>query len=336
MGFELNAPAGNLPSLIEACDAGADSVYFGFKSRSNLRMYPGLNFDLEEAEEGIRYLHKHHKRAYITVNTFPLDGQTHDCLNAIDEAWRLGADAVLVSDIGLMQYVKETYPGLRLHVSVFGRPYNAEAVRFYQRFGARRIVLPCLLNMEEIAEIAQSGCEIEVFAAGRVIGINREGCLLNSYFAGWPISSMGSCTPVEYLSWEESGEGSGNETFIRLKGVTIDRIVGAEPIPYPAICMGQYRNLYTQSTHRVFRDSVSMSVLDLLPELRRVGVAALKIEGRQRSKVFVKGMTEVFREAIDSLEGDPEGYKVKDEWRHKVLSFSEGEGIVNGYREKGY
>ncbi|MBU1486737.1 U32 family peptidase [bacterium] len=328
MTFELNAPAGDLGSLKAAVDNGADSVYFGFKSVSNLRNYPGLNLTDEQVIEGIDYLHQHGVRAYVTVNIFPYKQQQQDCLLAIDKAREFGADAVILADIGLMDYAKKEHPSLNIYASVLAKTYNSEAAKFYKELGASRIVLPCLLNLDEAAQIKETGIEVELFAGGRVIGINREGCLLNSYLAGWPISTKGACAPVEYLEQDED--------LIKLKGITIGRVTGDEPTPYPAICMGEYRNLTTNSTYRVLRDGASLSVLDILPELARIGVDALKIEGRQRSKIYVGKMVSVFRQAIDSFERDPERYRIKESWRKELLSLSEGGRVVNGYVNKGY
>lgn len=328
MIFELNAPAGDLASLKEAADSGADSVYFGFKSVSNLRMYPGLNLENEEIEEGILYLHRSGARAYIAVNTFPYEEQHQSCRSAIDEAARLGADAVIISDIGLMDYTRRKHSSLKIHASVLAKTYNPEAARFYKELGASRVVLLCLLNLDEVAGIKEVGVEVELFAGGRVIGINREGCFLNSYLAGWPISTKGACTPVECLEQDED--------LINLRGITIGRLDGDEPIPYPAICMGEYHNLTTDSTYRVLRDGTSLSVLGILPELARIGVDVLKIEGRQRSKVYIGKMVRIFREAIDSFERDPEGYQVKESWQKEILSLSEGGQTVDGYVNKGY
>lgn len=327
MVFELNAPAGDLASLKEAVDRGADSVYFGFRSISNLRNYPGLNLDDKEVAEGIDYLHRHGAKAYITANIFPYREQYQDCLSAIDKAWEFGADAIIISDIGLMDYARGKYPSLKIYASVLAKAYNPEAAKFYMDLGASRVVLPCLLNLDEVARIKETGIEVELFAAGRIIGINREGCLFNSYLCGWPITTKGACTPVEHLQQDENS--------IKLRGITIGK-TGDEPTPYPAICMGEYDNLTTGSTYRVLRDGVSLSILEILPQLAQIGVNSLKIEGRQRSKVYVSKMVRIFRQAINLHMNDPKNYQVKESWGEEILSLSEGGQTVDGYVTKGY
>ncbi|MHC4457155.1 MAG: peptidase U32 family protein [Planctomycetota bacterium] len=80
--IRLNAPAGDLPSLIAAVDAGADSVNIGFRSPTNLRNLPGLNFSVEEAAEAVKYAHQHGVKVHLTVNTYPTDYQFEECFRS--------------------------------------------------------------------------------------------------------------------------------------------------------------------------------------------------------------------------------------------------------------
>ena len=99
--IQLNAPAGGLPSLMAAVDAGADSVYIGFRSPTNLRNLPGLNFSLQDATEGVQYAHQRGAKVYVTVNTHPLDHQVEECFRAVDDVNNIRADAVIAADLAL-------------------------------------------------------------------------------------------------------------------------------------------------------------------------------------------------------------------------------------------
>lgn len=115
---ELVCPAGNLPALKAAVDAGGDTVYLGFRNASNARNFEGLNFSREEAEEGIAYAHRNDSRVFVAVNTSP---DPHDLMpwtSSIDMAAELAADAVILSDIALLEYARDKYPKLRRHLSV--------------------------------------------------------------------------------------------------------------------------------------------------------------------------------------------------------------------------
>lgn len=320
--FELNAPAGNPASLKAAVDNGADAVYFGFRTVSNARNYPGLNFDFNEIEKGIRYIHDAGKKAYITVNTYPQKNEIRDCYKAVDDAYSLDSDAIIASDTGIMNYISEKYPDIRVHASVLSRCYNKHAAGFLKRFNCKRVVLPYLLTIDEISDIKKSGIEVEIFAAGRVIGLNREGCLLNSYIAGWPITTKGACTPVEYLRIENDS--------VKLNNITIDKINKDELLPYPAICMGRYFNKTINKEYRIIRDAESLNILKILPELDKAGVDTLKIEGRQRSGAYISTVTRILREAIDSYNENPGGYTLKESWNKELMLFAEGGCTVSG------
>ena len=110
--IQLNAPAGDLPSLIAAVDAGADSVYIGFQSATNLRNLPGLNFSVAQAAEAVDYAHQRDSRVLVTVNTLPMDHQLEDCFGAVDNAAEVGADAVIVADLAVLDYTRNKYPDL--------------------------------------------------------------------------------------------------------------------------------------------------------------------------------------------------------------------------------
>jgi len=116
--LELVCPAGTPAALRAAIDAGADTVYCGFRDCTNARNYPGLNFDLEEMEEGIAYAHERGKKVLIAVNTFPRAGEPEPWHRAIDNAALVKADAVILADIGVLDYAARKHPDLRRHLSV--------------------------------------------------------------------------------------------------------------------------------------------------------------------------------------------------------------------------
>ncbi|MHC4605091.1 MAG: peptidase U32 family protein, partial [Planctomycetota bacterium] len=150
--IQLNAPAGNLPSLIAAVDAGADSVYIGFRSPTNLRNLPGLNFSIEEAAEAVKYAHQHGVTVYLTVNTHPMDHQLQECFRAVDDANDIGADAVIVADLAVLEYARNKRPGLEIHLSCVAGVADPAAVRFYrEEFGISCVILPRVLSLEQIA-----------------------------------------------------------------------------------------------------------------------------------------------------------------------------------------
>ena len=127
---ELICPAGSLPALRAAIDHGADAVYMGYKNDTNARNFAGLNFDQKAMIEGIRYAHARGKHVLMAINTFPQPGREADWRRAVDGAADLGVDAVILADIGLLDYAAQRHPNLRLHLSVQGSATSYEAVNF--------------------------------------------------------------------------------------------------------------------------------------------------------------------------------------------------------------
>jgi len=106
---ELVCPAGNLPSLKAAVDAGGDAVYMGFRNASNARNFEGLNFNRDEASAGIDYAHANGVRVFVAVNTSSNPEDNTAWTSSIDMAAELGADAVILADIGLLAYARDHY-----------------------------------------------------------------------------------------------------------------------------------------------------------------------------------------------------------------------------------
>ena len=166
--MELVCPAGNLPSLKTAVDNGADAVYMGFRDDTNARHFAGLNFDDKRAQEGINYAHDRGAKVFVAINTYPQPSGWSRWKEGVDHAADLGVDALILADIGTMDYASNRWPDLRLHLSVQGSATSAEAIHFYhQNFGIQRVVLPRVLSLTQVKQVAMSSpVPIEVFGFG--------------------------------------------------------------------------------------------------------------------------------------------------------------------------
>jgi putative protease len=326
--IRLNAPAGNLPALKAAVDAGADSVYIGFRSPTNLRNLPGLNLTVADAAEGVEYAHCRGVRVHVAVNTHPLDGQLPACFQAADDAVEVGADAVIATDWAVLDYVRGRHPRLELHLSCVAGAADAAAIQFYrQAFGVSRVILPRVLSLQQIAALRQqTDVALEVLAFG-VLCANYEGrCYLSSFLTGESANSMGACAPAEFVKFEETGDGG---LRVRLNGVVINHFVGAELRTYPTPCKGKFHNTATNREQPAFQEPCFLNALPLLPGLAGIGVDALKIEGRQRSLAYVRLVTGIWREAIDSL-AEPQSLDRQDEMTRQLESLMEGQACTSG------
>jgi collagenase-like PrtC family protease len=322
--LELVCPAGTPAALRAAVDAGADSIYCGFRDETNARNFPGLNFSRAEMAQSIGYAHAHHVRVFIAVNTFPRAGAPELWHRAVDDAARLGADAVILADLGLLAYTAERHPGLRRHLSVQAAAANADAIRFYVKsFGVKRVVLPRVLTVAEIAAInAEAGCETEVFVFGGLCVMAEGRCALSSYATGKSPNMNGVCSPADHVHYREEG----GELVSRLGNFTIDRVARGRPAPYPTLCKG----CFSAGGYRghVFEDPVSLDAATLLPQLAAAGVKALKIEGRQRSRSYVRDVVKSFRRAVAAQTA---GVTITD---GDLRSLSEGQATTMGAYRK--
>jgi O2-independent ubiquinone biosynthesis protein UbiU len=317
---ELLCPAGNLPSLRAAVDAGADSVYLGFRDATNARHFAGLNFSHEDVVRGVRYAHDRGRRVLVALNTYPQPAGWSQWTRAVDRAAGLGADALILADTGLLDYATERWPQLERHLSVQASATNPEALALYHRlFGIRRAVLPRVLSLRQVAQVAeQSPVPVEVFGFGSLCVMVEGRCLLSSYVTGRSPNTYGACSPASHVRWQETPEGLES----RLNGVLVDRYGPGEMAGYPTICKGRFQ--VGEHTFYALEEPSSLSSLDLLPGLLRAGVAAIKVEGRQRSPAYVSKVTAVLRAAIDACRADPDGFEPAAQWRATLASVSEG------------
>jgi putative protease len=297
---ELVCPAGTPAALRTAVDAGADAVYCGLQNATNARNFPGLNFTLAEVEQSLAYAHARKAKVLLAVNTFPPADKFSMWRDAIDGAAALGVDAVIVADMGVADYAAQLYPELRLHLSVQAGASSPEAIRFYcEEFGIKRAVLPRMLTVAEIAELhAQIPCEIEAFVFGN-IGMMAEGrCSLTNYVTGASTNMDGICSPAASVHYQED---AARNLTTRLGDYVIDCFAANESAGYTTICKGRYLCSAQDGGYYAFEEPVSLNLSALLPDLMRAGVTALKIEGRQRSRAYVKSVVSAFRKAVDDI-----------------------------------
>jgi putative protease len=300
---ELICPAGTPAALKSAIDAGADAVYLGFRDETNARNFPGLNFSRKELEAGIGYAHTHGAKVLVAINTFPRAGEAALWHTAVDDAARLSADAVILADIGLLDYAARKHPRLRLHLSVQAAASNPLAIGFYtERFGIKRVVLPRVLTVAEIAALNASiaPVESEVFVFGGLCVMTEGRCALSSYATGQSPNMNGVCSPASQVRYVETPEGTAS----KLGDFTINEFGRGEPAGYPTLCKGRF--LAAGKSSYLFEEPTSLNTLHILPELMQAGVTAFKIEGRQRGRAYVAAVVQAFRKGIDAvLAGQP-------------------------------
>ncbi|WMC09648.1 U32 family peptidase [Oceanimonas pelagia] len=324
--MELLCPAGSLPALKSAVDQGADAVYIGFKDQTNARHFAGLNFTPQGLHEGVDYLRRHGRRLHVAINTFAHQGRETVWRGAVDQAMSLGADALIIADTAMLDYAARHYPDAELHLSVQASATNAAAIRFFQQnFGVRRVVLPRVLSIQQVRQLAKdTDAELEVFAFGSLCIMAEGRCYLSSYLTGESPNTVGACSPARFVRWEER-QGLLES---RLNHVLIDRFADGEQAGYPTLCKGRFE--VDGRRYHTLEEPTSLNTLSLLPELVRLGVKSVKIEGRQRSPAYVSQVTRVWRQALDACLGHAGDYHVEPGWQRQLDALSEGSQTTLG------
>lgn len=270
MKSELLAPAGSLEKLKVAFLYGADAVYVGGKNFS-LRQYAD-NFTAEELAEGIDYAHERQKKVYVAVNIFAKNADFPEAEKYFKFLERIGADAVLITDPGLITLCKKTAPGLEIHLSTQANTLNKYAVRFWAEQGVKRVVLARELGYEEIKEIAEYNpdVEIECFVHGAMCVSYSGRCLLSNYLSERN-ANRGEC--VQACRWRYELTAYGRD--------------------------GDKLELTEDERGAYILNSRDLNLLKELNKLSEAGVKSFKIEGRMKTVYYLATVVNAYRRAMD-------------------------------------
>lgn len=269
---ELLAPAGTLEKLKTAIHYGADAVYLGKKSFSLRAMSEGFKDDTEIAD-AISYAHSKNVKAYITVNIITHNRELSEIKKHISFLKEIKPDGIILSDLGVFGIVKELAPELPVHISTQANTTNIEAIKFWQKLGAKRVNLARELSLEEIKEISPlANIELEVFVHGAVCISYSGRCYISSFLTGRSANS-GECTNScrwNYALMEEKREGLYFPVFQDEKGSYL-------------------------------MNSKDLCLIEHMPDLIKCGIDSFKIEGRMKGVNYVAGVVNTYRKAIDSV-----------------------------------
>lgn len=272
--IELLAPAGNMEKLKTAFYFGADACYFAGK-QYGLRTFAD-NFDLPELEESVKFCHKMGKKAYITINVLAHNGDFAGLPEYLQFLNKIKVDAVIVSDIGVMSFVKQYAPSVDIHVSTQASVTNKYTAKQFIDMGAKRIILARELSIDEIKEIRDylpKDIEIETFVHGAMCISYSGRCLLSNYLTGRD-SNRGAC--VQACRWEYC---------IREKNRK-----------------GEYLEMQEDERGTYILNSKDLNMIEYIHKLRDAGVTSFKIEGRMKSPYYVATVVNAYRRAIDIME----------------------------------
>ena len=288
---ELLAPAGTMEKLQMALAYGADAAYLG-GVQFGLRAFGG-NFANEEIRAAVQLAHGAGKKVYVTVNVFPHNDDLVSLPDYLRFLAEVGADAVLVADLGVFMLVREAAPTLPVHISTQANNVNWRTVRAWQELGAERVVLARELSREEIREIRRhTSVELELFVHGAMCISYSGRCLLSNYFTGRD-ANRGAC--AQSCRWKYA------------------LVEMSRP--------GEYYPIAEDERGTYIMNSKDLCLLPHLDEVVGCGIDSLKIEGRMKSVHYVASVVKAYRMALDAcLSGNP--YEVREEWRAELEKVS--------------
>ncbi len=215
--LELLAPAGSMEAVAAAVQNGADAVYLGygdFNARRNAK-----NFSREEFAAAVSYCHVRGTKVYLTLNTLLTDRELPQAADFAVEASTLGADAVLVQDMGVLRMVRQVAPDLPIHASTQMTVHNLDGVKMVADLGMTRAVLSRELSRDQIEYICQhSPIEIEVFAHGALCMCYSGQCFLSSVIGGRS-GNRGLCAQPCRLKY--GWEGKADSYPLSLKDLSL-------------------------------------------------------------------------------------------------------------------
>ncbi len=294
---ELTAPAGTYEKLVWAAQYGADAVYFGTDFGS-LRAYAG-NFTLDDAAKGIKFLHKNGKKGFVTLNIYPFSDEYDKLLDIAGNLQDAQADALIVSDIGLIFELKKAGIKTPIHISTQANTTSSQAVLAYRQLGAARVNLARELSLEQIKQICkdtlQTGVELEVFVHGAVCFSYSGRCAISDYLTGRK-ANRGECTHPcrwEYYIVEEKRPG-------------------------------EYFPVFEDQRGQYLFNSKDLALFEFVEPLAQAGVTSFKIEGRMKSVHYIASVISLYRQLID-------GKKISSEDCLKLLSRVKNRGYSTGF-----
>ena len=261
---ELLAPAGSYESFLGAVHAGADAVYLG-GVKYGARAF-AENFDEETLCRAIYYAHLFDRKVYMTLNTLMKQSELEEVEEFLTPYYNAGLDGVIVQDLGLMSFLKRTFPLLELHISTQMAVTGPYSVRMLKEEGAVRVVPARELSLKEMEILKQEGLEIETFIHGAMCYCYSGQCFFSSFLGGRS-GNRGKCAQSCRLPYQVKLSDKGKESK-------------AKSEEYPLSLK-------------------DMCSIELVPELIRAGIDSFKIEGRMKRPEYVAGVTAIYRKYID-------------------------------------
>ncbi len=277
---ELLAPAGGLEQLKVAIYNGADAVYFGgekFSARAN-----ATNFNKDEIIIARRLTKKHNVKLYCAINTVIFNNELEEVINYIAFLHKVGIDALIIQDVGLIKLTKEHFPEMEIHSSTQLSIQNSFGLEFLKNLNVKRAVIPRESSLKDILKLKNSGIELEAFVHGAICICFSGQCLMSSMIGG------------------RSGNRGACAQPCRLKYSLID-----------------YKSKKIICENASYLSPKDMMLINSIDKLIEAGVKSFKIEGRMKTPEYVATIVKYYRKAIDKALAN-ESYNLSQEENNEI------------------
>ena len=273
---ELLAPAGDWECARAAVENGADAIYFGLE-KFNARMRAN-NFIEADLPKLMEFLHRRGVKGYVTFNILVFENEMADAEQYVRTMIAAGVDAAIVQDVGMCRLIRQHSPDFPIHVSTQMTITSAAGVEFARDLGCNLVVLARECSLKKIEKIQSS--QLESYQLSTInyplpLEVFIHGALCVAY--------SGQCLTSEALGGRSANRGECAQ---------------ACRMPYDLVADGR---LVPLGDRKYLLSPQDLAGLEVLPELVRMGVASLKIEGRLKSPEYVANITRIYRKALDQL-----------------------------------
>lgn len=280
--IELLAPAGSIEKAKIAFMYGADAIYAG-TAKLSLRSRAELNSDT--LEETCKYAHSLGKKVYVALNIYANDTDYDEIVEEVKRLDKVGADAIIASDPGVIDTIKEVAPNMEIHISTQANIVSLHSAKFWYKYGAKRVILARELSKKRIEYIMKNkpeDLEVEMFVHGAICYAYSGRCYLSKYLAG-RCANLGDC--AQPCRWQYN--------------ITATEVNNKDSVI----------NLDFDENGTYLFSSKDMCLIKQIPTLVQMGIDSLKIEGRLKTDYYLATVVRVYRQAIDDY------LRLKDEGR---------------------
>lgn len=300
--IELTAPAGGWGQLVAAINAGADSIYLGYR-KFGARAY-AENFDLKQLKRAIKFAHKNNVKIYLTLNTLIKDSEIEEVIFFLKDYTQICTDGVIITDFGVYKLIKDLFPFLPVHASTQLSIHNIYSLKLLKELKFKRAILARELTLNEIKDIDRKRfLEIEIFGHGSQCYCYSGNCYFSSFIGGRS-GNRGRCTQPCRMKYKILKKDSNGFHYI------------------------------TEKSNFLLSKN-DLCTLEIIPKIINTGINALKIEGRMKSAEYVGIVVKTYRKYIDMYYENPENFRVEKEDLYKITQIFSRE-LGTGYFKNKY